>query len=82
MIDYVSTETYFLNVYNSIRSGCPVLIYTYDMPGQYDAKVSGWVVDRYQEVKIKVTKQKKVLGIVISTNSVLLYRLFPFIIFV
>lgn len=68
VIDYVSTEACFLNVYNSIRSGCPVLIYTHDIPGQYDAKVSGWVADGYQEVKIKVTKQKKVLGIVVSTK--------------
>lgn len=73
IIDYVSTEACFLNVYNSLKAGSPVLIYTHNIPDKYDAEVLGWVADGYQEVKIKVTKKKKVLGIVVKTTEYYYY---------
>lgn len=57
-----------MSVYNSLKAGSPVLIYQHRKPGRDDQPVIGWVADGYQEVKIKVTKKKKVLGITVKTT--------------
>lgn len=68
VIDFESTESTFLNVYNSLKAGSPVLIYKHRRPGRDDQPVIGWVADGYQEVKIKVTKKKKFMGVTIKTT--------------
>lgn len=68
IINFESTESSFLSVYNSLKAGSPVLIYRHRAPGRYDEAVIGWVADGYQEVKIKVTKKKKFMGITVKTK--------------
>lgn len=68
IIDYSSDESSFLSVYNSLRAGSPVLIYSHRNPGAYDEPVNGWVADGYQEVKMKATKKKYFMGILVKTT--------------
>lgn len=76
--DYNFNEESFLKVYNSLLNDSPVLFVQLHQP---NGKKRNWiiedridnihhtfVVDGYQEVKIKVTKKKSFMGIVVSTK--------------
>lgn len=76
--DYNFDEESFLKVYNSLLNWNPVLFVQLKQP---NGKKRNWVIDNkqdridhtfvvdgYQEVKVKVTKKKYFLGIVVSTK--------------
>ena len=83
MFLYEYDENSFMRVYNSLLRGNPVLFVHLFQPNgksrswriddRYDRIQDAFVVDGYQEVRVKVTITKRFLGIKVSTKEYFYY---------